>query len=111
MADSWRNILERAAENLAFDLDQERLRRIRQQSARWRGRRAVPQPLSLPDLLAREREALDPGGKPALSSKARAARRFGPKYRKKGRSRGFTPVAVSVGIVALIAFGIYKLLH
>jgi hypothetical protein len=117
MPDSWRDILERAGENLSIDLNQERHSRIRQQSAGWpEARRTAHQPFSLPDLLEREREGRTPGRRqarqsPSRPSKARADRLSTPKARKKGRWGGLAPAAISVGIVALTIFGIYSLLH
>jgi hypothetical protein len=117
MPDSWRNILERAGENLSLDLDQERHGRIRQQSAGWPGpRRTAHPPFSLPDLLEREREGRAPGRRQARQasprpSEARAARPSTPRFRKKGRRAGLAPAAISVGIVALTIYGIYSLLH
>jgi hypothetical protein len=113
MPDSWRNILERAGENLSLDLDQERHSRIRQQSAGWPStRRTAPQPFSLPDLLEREREGRTQARQGSTRpSKARAVRPSTPKSRKTGRGTGLAPAAISVGIVALTIYGIYSLLH
>ena len=124
MPDSWRNILERAAENLSADIEQERHYQTRQQSAGWRApRKVTPPPFSLAYLLERER-AVRPEDLPvpqdrrdrrlgrqgpARSSKALAARPA--KSRKKGPLGEFVPAAISVGIVALIVYAIYNLLH
>jgi hypothetical protein len=122
MPDSWRNILERAAENLSVELDQES--RLKQQSGGWPTPRKVsPPPFALAYLLERERaERLQdlPVHQPLRDnrqarqaspqqSKAGAAQLSEP--RKKGPLGEFAPAAISVAIVALTVYAIYNLLH
>jgi hypothetical protein len=122
MRDSWRDILERAAENLSIDLDRES--RLRQQSGGWPApRRVSPPPFALAYLLERERaERLQdlPVHEPRhdrkqarqaspQQSKAGAAQRSEPQ--KKGPLGEFAPAAISVAIVALTVYAIYNLLH
>jgi hypothetical protein len=127
MPDSWRNILERAAENLSIDLDQNGPGGIRQQPASWPGsRRADPRafsPRESRDLLERElearpedfavrpawpgrRQALQAAPQPSITLAAPAAKPY-----KKGPLGEFAPAVISAGIVALTFYAIYNILH
>jgi len=115
MSDSWRNILERAAENLSIDLHQNGPGTIGQPAGWPAPRGAARQPRSFAeprDLLEHElkRQTRKPA---ARSSKARAAAipQQPEKSRKKGPLGEFAPTLISVAIVALTIYAIYNMLH
>jgi hypothetical protein len=128
MPDSWRNILERAAENLSIELDRTGPHHARQQPAGW----PAPRKAALPPLpRGQNRGLLEPGlealpkdlpvGQPRRDARRAAsrpskARRSARQARavksdKKGPLGEFAPAVISVAIVALTVYAIYNLLH
>jgi hypothetical protein len=104
MPDSWRNILERAAENLSIELDQERHYRLRQQSAGW------PAPLRQPQRDQRQ-AAARPSKAHAAGPQAAMTQARPEKSRKRSPLGEFESAVISVAIVALTIYAIYNLLH
>ncbi|MGO8952002.1 MAG: hypothetical protein ACLPWS_22850 [Rhodomicrobium sp.] len=141
MADSWRNILERAAANLSIDLDKKASAGLGRQPAGWPGQgRPASQPRTFVEsrnLLARELDAISgqtpkerPGGPqmPARRAKnpggaqrppmTQAVRPPAPDLQpkpaqtpKSSSGRALAALAVSVAIVVLTVYAIFGLLH